>query len=287
MAHRNTEVIDRLIELDQATRKRILVVGDGMTDVYVHGWLEAECQEGCQKFVEVSRVVVPGGARNAARSLKHWNADVVYVGDDHCGPVKTRFMVDDQCVFRYDEDSIKFDRNLVLNEITIVLTQGSPDAVLISDYDKGLLTPKYIKGIIEWCNDHNIPCVADCKQSPSVYRGALMKFNSSYDQHWDVLSGEEVWKAVCTNGASTPYTSRCLRIDGCSHHPVKMVNHVGAGDCFAVHLTLALAHGFKLEDAAVVAHSAGRVYVQYLHNRPPYPHEVKADMCGEPTLQSV
>lgn len=58
---------------------------------------------------------------------------------------------------------------------------------------------------------------------------------------------------------------------------VNCVSHVGAGDCFAAHLVLALAHGFSLEDAAAIAHSAGRVYVQHEHNRPPMPEEIAED----------
>jgi sugar/nucleoside kinase (ribokinase family) len=56
------------------------------------------------------------------------------------------------------------------------------------------------------------------------------------------------------------------------------VNHVGAGDCFAAHLTLALAYGFSLKEAAGLAHSAGRVYVQSFHNHPPFPTDIAADM---------
>ena len=59
---------------------------------------------------------------------------------------------------------------------------------------------------------------------------------------------------------------------------VNCINHVGAGDCFGAHLVLALMYGFSLEDAATIAHSAGRVYVQHLHNRPPLPEEIEEDL---------
>ena len=60
--------------------------------------------------------------------------------------------------------------------------------------------------------------------------------------------------------------------------PVECVNHVGAGDCFAAHLALAMAHSLSLVDAVAIAHSAGRVYVQHPHNRPPTPDEIKKDL---------
>jgi len=62
---------------------------------------------------------------------------------------------------------------------------------------------------------------------------------------------------------------------------VECKSHVGAGDCFAAHLTLALAHGIPLEQAAAIAHSAGRVYVQHLHGRPPYPIEIRKDLSPQ------
>ena len=63
-----------------------------------------------------------------------------------------------------------------------------------------------------------------------------------------------------------------------SKNLVRVVSHVGAGDCFGAHIVLALAHGFSLREAAALAHSAGRVYVQFPHNRAPRPEEIAADL---------
>jgi len=60
--------------------------------------------------------------------------------------------------------------------------------------------------------------------------------------------------------------------------PQHCVNHVGAGDCFGAWLTLGLAHGLRLQEAARLAHAAGRVYVRHPHNRPPWPHEIRKEL---------
>ncbi len=271
LAKRDTGVIDRLIEADRKLPTQILVLGDGMTDVYVHCHL-AECQDGCIKFVEESRVVVPGGAANAARSLENWESSCVFVGAH--GPVKTRFMVGDQCTFRHDDDSNPYDLELIRREVWTALKWSKSrrwSAVLISDYDKGVLTLEMIRQVIRHCNEYDIPVVADAKRESGLYPGAILKCNMA----WSVKYGDS---DVLTGGALCPIVRGRLVAEGLP--PVKCVNHVGAGDCFAAHLTLALAHGFTLEDATAIAHSAGRVYVQHPHNPPPTPSEIRADMLG-------
>ena len=76
---------------------------------------------------------------------------------------------------------------------------------------------------------------------------------------------------VCDKSLATPWSTCQQR----ASVPVKSV--VGAGDCFAAHLALAKSHGFSLHESAEIAYSAGRTYVQHLHNRPIMPHEVARD----------
>lgn len=270
--------IRKLIEADRWTPKKLLVIGDGMTDVYVHGTL-SDCQEGCQKFTEATRAEVPGGAANAARSLKHWFARKHHLHDRRSGPVKTRFMVEDRCVFRHDDERTVADPELVRREWAMLLTAYRPDGVLISDYDKGLLTPEFIAEVVEHCEKYRVPCVADAKREPATYAGAILKGNAEYHTRYAALlpfSGQ----LVITGGGRNPTTWTEGKPWGLGTDlpEVQCVNHVGAGDAFAAHLTLALAYGFGLREAAAVAHSAGRVYVQRRHNEPPHPDQIRDDM---------
>ena len=257
-----------------------------MVDVYVHGRTEA-CQEDCYKFVEQSRVSVPGGAANAARSLENWNAICECFGNTvDNGPIKTRFVVNGKVVFRHDIDKMDMDDRRRAVEVA-TLFGWKPDAILISDYDKGFLARAFIRQIIDLAHERGIPVVADAKREPELYRGAVLKCNKAYAEvHSHSIAG---LGAIITRGEQCPLktsTSMPYMDDGSvgcwmiGHHntPVPCVNHVGAGDCFAAYLTLALAHGRTLEESASFAHSAGRVYVQYPHNRPPLPAEVMADL---------
>lgn len=269
-------LVERLIEADHTTPKRILIVGDVMTDLYIRGHVEGKCQEGCSKFIEEERVTVPGGAANAARSLRNWYTTTTLVGGDiEKGPTKTRFMDENhECIFRHDYEYFNPTLSKISSEALHQLQYGPQPVsmVLLSDYDKGALTPAFIWEVAKTCSNLGIPCVADVKREPKTYEGCILKGNLDwYTKHGranivtlgqepPVVNGETCWLKLPL---------------------VRCVNHIGAGDCFAAHLTLALAHRFSLQDAALIAHSAGRVYVQHHHNRPPRPEEIAKDIMGE------
>ena len=282
---RHCTLIDRLIGMDSSEPRNVLFVGDSMTDVYIHGRMES-CQEGCAKFVQTSLCAVPGGAANAARSVENWNVRRVKKFIEHRGqiPSKTRFMIGNQCMFRHDNDSCEYDFDVVRRSTVSSLEMFRLDAVLISDYDKGMLSPGFLRAVIDTCREKKIPCICDAKREPALYRGATIKgntqWNNRYPKWWERHDGP--W--VITNGDQQCVVNPTGRYDDthlCGKHQptVRCVNHVGAGDCFAAHLALALAYGFSLKDAAAIAHSAGRCYVQHPHNRPPTREEIRADVA--------
>lgn len=279
-------LVERLIELDSRDHKRILVVGDGMRDVYVHGTLEDKSQDGCRKFTETERRIVPGGAANVVRSLENWSVEVIYFSRIRV-PVKTRFMVDHKCIFRHDCEKDDTDSEIVRYDSMNALASASPKiyAVILSDYDKGTLTSEFIRDVASVCKDQGIPCVADAKREPDTYHGCILKCNSEYQikhpqelhgflsKHWLVVTYGEMNPILWDNSSPVGLGYNLPR--------VPCLNHVGAGDCFTAHLALGLAYGFDLKEAVALAHSAGRVYVQFPHNRPPQPSEMAADMAGE------
>lgn len=264
-----------LAELDR-NQRRVVVVGDAMIDRWVNGHLETS-QDGCHKFVQEEVVETHGGAANAARCLSNWPTEVKLAATSRyrwC--VKTRFVDKGKIVFRYDRDfTTKLKSASRLAEVLDVI-KGA-DAVLLSDYDKGFLTPKIIGAVSTACRDRGIPCVADCKRGPEVYEGCILKGNDEWSKQYHQVWGMS--DVVITQGWCLPFVD-ADHIPSCSVlSSVDCVNHVGAGDCFAAHLTLALSCEFSLKEAAALAHSTGRIYVQYPYNRPPMPAEVAADLA--------
>lgn len=252
-------------------RKRIVVIGDVMIDRWIHGHL-APSQDGCHKFVQERVHETLGGAGNAAHCLRNWSVSVELCGHVNTGRGKKTRFVDQHgnIVFRHDHDIIAGTSTGEngARQSALELVKHA-DGVLLSDYDKGFLTPELIRQISDLCRRQEIPCVADVKRSAEVYEECWTKANFE----WSLRHGAA---SVVTNGDQPPSVNgSVLKLQ---LKPVKCINHVGAGDCFAAHLVFSLAHGQSLENAAAFAHSAGRVYVQFPHNRPPHPAEIAADM---------
>jgi D-beta-D-heptose 7-phosphate kinase / D-beta-D-heptose 1-phosphate adenosyltransferase len=302
-----------LIERDRTSRKRIAVIGDAMHDQYVYGEIHP-CQDGCQKFVEKKVVWSPGGGAGGARELVKWKMQAVLFAtfqELHCGELGRRGVVDvsfayrnafaaikkrfvdenGRIVHRWDQESTAdiWDVTEYRKNVLWHLDKDHFDAVLLCDYAKGLVDGRFAQDVIAVCGQKGIPVVADPRLSPPAFRGAVFKCNREYYAGHPFAK----WpgKAVVTDGKRLPFVRQAAALDKGTavptwkmhpiphpNHPVTCVNHVGAGDCFAAHLTLALAHGLPLEDATAIAHSAGRVYVQHKDGRPPWPHEIARDL---------
>jgi bifunctional ADP-heptose synthase (sugar kinase/adenylyltransferase) len=253
-----------LIQRIEAKYKRIAIVGDAIVDRWIHGSVTF-CQDHCQKFVTSREYVSPGGAANAKNCLSNWYISTqLHAQTLFYRSIKTRYMVDDTIIFRIDDDMRK-----EVGDISILEKTKFVDSVLICDYDKGFLTEELIQSIIKQCKLLQIPCVVDAKRHPNLYKGAIIKCNEDYFRKYGGTP------EVITQGDKPPIVLNLAIDHGGSN--VKCINHVGAGDCFAAHLILALTYDFSLHEAATIAHSAGRVYVQHKHNRPPKPEEIFND----------
>lgn len=256
--------------------KIIYIIGDCMVDHWIHGKVQ-ECQDGCMKLVEERNLSSDGGAANARISLAEWrNVDARLHGQTYeHWPEKCRFIDQDGMVrFRWDKEYLPPDEVYSMERSRALMLKGA-DAVLLSDYDKGFLSPEFIRRVVEACKKRKIPCVADCKREPDLYEGCILKCNLDW---FERRRGMYHGHPVVTRGPFPPVVMGKMDPDY-ALPSVKCVNHIGAGDCFAAHLTLALACGLTLQEAATVAHSAGRVYVQYPHSRPPLPQEIAADLA--------
>jgi D-beta-D-heptose 7-phosphate kinase/D-beta-D-heptose 1-phosphate adenosyltransferase len=297
-------MIDTLIQADKTNKKRIAVFGDAMLDAWVDGHLK-ECQDGCPGFAARDMNFLPGGAANAAVQLNHWHAEVSLVAFLDKNPVwdkklrkidqqfcfashgvsqKIRLVDGGKIVFRQDFDWIKDgmkqqEWKKIRQQTLDVLSQEHFDAVLLCDYDKGFLDESTIRKIIEHCRREDIPVVADGKRKPDVYAGAVLKVNGAYAQKFGLDVYDSCPATVVTHGPENPmiFSEEDCHDSFPQRLPVVCQNHVGAGDCFAAHLTLALAHGMPLVLAVEIAHCAARSFVQHPRPRPPWPHEVRKE----------
>jgi D-beta-D-heptose 7-phosphate kinase/D-beta-D-heptose 1-phosphate adenosyltransferase len=195
-----TSAIEALKELATA---RVVVVGDVMLDVWVEGSARRISPEAPVPIVEVGkRSSRLGGAAHVARLVAGLGAGACLVGvtgedevgdelslllgsaavesrlvadGTRCSTRKTRIVSAGQQICRLDEE----DRHSISTDTEDLLLSymddafDAADAVIISDYGKGVVTGRIIDGIVARAIERRIAVVADPSQ------GGAIRFSSA------------------------------------------------------------------------------------------------------------
>ena len=294
--------------LDQAEGRRVAVVGDAMLDVYLRGDVDRISPEAPVPVVRVKeRKLALGGAANVANNIVTIGAAcelVAAVGDDVAGATlremlkkvktetrslvkvsrptttKTRVVARSQQLVRYDEeDDADLDRaetDLLLAALRTAINEA--DALVLEDYNKGVLVHQVIRSAIEWSNKKGIPVIVDPKyRNFFEYRGATifkpnrreldLALGAAVDldhpqalpstfarlgvEHLLLTLGERGMALISADGevGRIPTTAR------------EVYDVVGAGDTVTAYLATILAAGGTPAEAAVVANFAAGVEV--------------------------
>ena len=198
---------DRLVTLlNRMTERRIVVVGDAMLDVYLAGDAERLSPEAPVPIVTVrARRTALGGAANVAANVAAIGAEgrlVAVIGDDTRGDQvraeliqarladrhlvtaaarattsKTRVMARGQQLVRIDEeieDAIPpRTEEQLLGKLDAAMADA--DALLLEDYNKGVLTPAVIERALALAQRRGVPVVVDPKYKHFfAYKGATV-----------------------------------------------------------------------------------------------------------------
>ena len=315
---------DRLAKLLADTSgRRIVVVGDAMLDVYLRGDVDRISPEAPVPVVRVrERKHALGGAANVAQNVAATGARcalVAAVGSDRGAEVlrgmlaeidaapdalvevdrptttKTRIVARSQQVVRVDEED---DRDLATAEVARLLdavrrTVAEADALVLEDYNKGVLVPQVIAEAIAAARARGIPIVVDPKyRNFFLYRGAtVFKPNR---RELEAALGAAV---DLEHPEALPETFRRLGVDYllltlgeqgmallAADGPIRRVptvarevyDVVGAGDTVTAYLATILAAGGTVEEAAVIANYAAGVEVAKLGAATVSPDEIIA-----------
>lgn len=299
----------RLTELlARAAGRNVVVVGDAMLDVYLRGEVERISPEAPVPIVRVrERRCALGGAANVAQNVLALGARcslVCTVGDDASGrelqqmlraagaasdgairigrptTTKTRLVARAQQMVRFDDEE---DGDLSDGEVERLLqvvgrTTADADALILEDYNKGVLVPAVIRAAIGAARTRGIPVVVDPKyRNFFEYRGATIfkpnrrelesALGAAVDlDHPEALPatfarlgvdnllltlGERGMALISADGevGRVPTTAR------------EVYDVVGAGDTVTAYLATMLAAGATPTEAAVAANFAAGVEV--------------------------
>jgi len=308
----------QLVSLTDALRgKRVVVIGDVVADEFVYGRVARVSREAPVLILEYdSSEVVPGGAGNAANNIATLGGRatlVALVGRDeparrlvsalHRGvdprlvrvasmptPVKTRILAGG--VHSAKQQVVRIDRGVAPKiaasvraafERAALKAITKADAVLVSDYGSGLITPVLVQKIRRGLTRARapVPVLIDTRYQLLSYTGltACTPNQSEVEQALgiqisddiralekagrEILERTRMQAVIITRGSHG--MALFVRNAPIVHLPIfgsdAIVDVTGAGDTVVSAVTLALAAGGGFEAAARLANYAGGLVV--------------------------
>jgi len=287
----------------------ILVIGDLMIDHYLWGSCQRISPEAPVAIVDVSKeTTVLGGAGNVINNLKALGASVSVsstIGSDDNGiellnmlkkigvdtkdvitqngrktSKKSRIIASSQQVLRYDKDSKEDILDSSVNDILNSISSNiyDYDAVILSDYGKGVLTDELCQGVISLCNKNSVKVLVDPKGSDfSKYRGAYLltpnKKEAILATGIDIKSEADLKEALLKLKKECDLNISLITLseDGIATYDselkisptvVKEVFDVtGAGDTVIASIAFALSAGKNIDESAAFSNLAAGVVV--------------------------
>lgn len=286
---------------------KILLVGESILDCYLKGDAGGMCREAPVPVVTLrARREAPGGAANTACNMRSLGAQVRFVsvvGDDDEGRrlraalasqavdiegvlvdtarrtvIKQRLRCDDQLVARFDDGNIEPLCKKTAERLADALRQAAVgcDAVVVSDYDLGLMTGPVLVALAELCAQ-GLPLIADAKRleryrflhpwlvKPNFGEALRLLATSAIPQDraafmleagpalLQVTGARSVVVTLDSDGALLLGPEGPYRTTG---RTIPAAFAAGAGDTFLSALTLALTSGADLPAAMELAAAA-------------------------------
>src|SRR6476646_9537796 len=300
---------ERLLSLIRALGgRRVLVVGDLLADEFIYGRVERVSREAPGLILRYDQtIVLPGGAGNAASNVAALGGRVVLaarVGRDDAGrrlvaslpkgvsraalvrvasyhtPLKTRILAGG--VHSAKQQVVRIDRirsatpdapagRAVWQAAAGALTDV--DAVLVSDYGSGLVTPDRVSALqrrlARAARGRRVPILLDSRHDTLSYRGlTACTPNESEVEHLRGVDIDDDLAVVERAGRTVlKRTGMALFETGppTRHIPIfgsaEVADVTGAGDTVIATITLALAAGASFYEAARLANYAGGLVV--------------------------
>ena len=291
------------------TESRLLVVGDVMIDSYLWGEVNRISPEAPVPVVSCyKRESRLGGAANVALNIASLGAKPVLlsvVGDDtygrvfcdlaeehgidcagvvvdHSRPstVKTRIISGGQQLLRVDDEIDSYVSDEVHQKMLVkadeILTGGAIDAVILEDYDKGVLSSAFIEQVVAMCDAKQIPVLVDPKRRNYQYFQSVTVFKPNFKEFCDglnVVVAKDNFEKLIELGNTyrkkqnidylflTLSENGVLLIGDDSAHFTAYKRDVadvsGAGDTVISVMSVAMAAGLKVADCAHLANIAG------------------------------
>lgn len=290
-------------------KQRILVVGDLILDRYIWGRVDRISPEAPVPVVEVTGdTSMPGGAANvaynivslggkatvigvtgrdkAANTLKELMAlkgiDLVEIEDKRPTTVKTRVIAHNQHIVRFDQEDREKVGGGALKGIISSIKELLPghDAVIISDYKKGVVSRTVMSAVLEASRGEKFIAVDPKTGHFHLYKGVSLitpnLLEASHGSGIEIRDEKTLEKAgmrlLGKLGCKAVLITRgkdgmsLFRKEGVIHIPTfarRVYDVTGAGDTVIATFTLSYAAKASFREAAMLSnHAAGIVVAE-------------------------
>lgn len=305
--------------IKKLSEPKVLVIGDLAIDEMVYGYTSRMSREAPVLILhhyETKQLL--GAASNAAHNLSAINGGKVGViglyGEDYYGPVllkvlndagiNTDFAVKDpervttvktrisgSCSQSVTQQIVRIDRETQTpvsekTEQAVIekMEKAIPlyDAVILSDYNIGILTDKIIRKAIEIAKKYNKVIVVDAQKNLERYKGATALTPNQPDTEGflgykitdsetlkkagdDMLRKTEAKCVLITRGdkGMALFDRERGEFDVPVFNKTSVFDVTGAGDTVVALFTLGLAAGLKPEIAAIIGNLAASIVIRY------------------------
>jgi D-glycero-beta-D-manno-heptose-7-phosphate kinase len=320
--------------LNECKKKKILVIGDLILDRYIWGKVNRISPEAPVPVVEVSHEnFLLGGAANVAHnivSLGGHSTIVGIAGKDRggdimkkmmeekgincegvfCGSratiVKTRVIAHNQQVVRFDrEDKTRVDGKTLGGVLDYIGNAISGhDAVVISDYKKGVVSAELVREILKKARLKKLFVSVDPKVghfhyyqhvsliTPNVNEASVASGIDIKDEQSLMEAGRLLLRKLSCNAVLITRGEQGMslfRDDAVVHIPTAAQNVydvTGAGDTVIAAFTLAYAAGARMEEAAVIANHAAGIVVGEVGTAVVTPEQLRKSLSSNRTLKT-
>ncbi len=300
--------------LERLPEQTILCIGDLMLDDFVYGEVSRVSPEAPVPVIAVKREEkVIGGAGNVARNIASLGASCIFVGvigEDEAGQAidrrfgefdgliephlvidrarptirKVRFVSEHYSshLLRADWEQVRPVDGATEQQLIDVVVAALPraSAVVLSDYAKGVLTPRVIRATIDGARALGKPVIVDPKAPDyAIYRGATLitpnRKELAEATHRPVSTDEQLATAVAdlavrveSRAVLVTLSEEGMLLHVSDREPVRVPAYAvrvrdvsGAGDTVAAVLATMLAMGTDFEPAMRAANAAASVVV--------------------------
>lgn len=295
--------------LNEFKNNKILVIGDLILDRYIWGKVNRISPEAPVPIVEVTdENFLLGGASNVANNIVSLGGHATIVGvagNDRAGEVilkmlgekgvqcegvflgprpttvKTRVIAHNQQVVRFDrENKDKVDGKVFRGLLGYIRNEvQNHDAVIISDYKKGVVSSELVKEVLKHSKPGNIFVSVDPKVghfhcyknvslvTPNVMEASIASGIEIKDEKSLINAGKTLLRKIPCDAVLITrgeHGMSLFRKDKKEVHIPTVAKTVydvtGAGDTVIAAFSIAYAAGASMEEAAVIAnHAAGIV----------------------------